>query len=53
MPAIAEGVIRDLARFNWHLGDYRAICDFDQDYKQMHPTGTIGDYEDGCLAGFY
>ena len=31
MPAIAAGVHKDGARFYWHLGDFRANSDFDQD----------------------
>jgi hypothetical protein len=31
MPAIAAGVHKDGARFYWHLGDFRANYDFDQD----------------------
>jgi len=31
MPAIAAGVLKDGARFYWHLGDFRAIYDFDED----------------------
>jgi len=31
MPGIAEGVRADKAQFYWHLGDYRANYDFDQD----------------------
>ncbi len=31
MPAIAAGVKKDGAKFYWHLGDYRAIYDFDED----------------------
>lgn len=37
MPAIASGVRADNAAFYWHLGDYRAIYRFDQDYWQLHP----------------
>jgi hypothetical protein len=29
MPAIAAGVHQDQAAFYWHLGDFRAIYDFD------------------------
>lgn len=32
MPAIAAGVHEDRARFYWHLGDFRWIYDFDQDF---------------------
>ncbi len=31
MPAIASAVRKSGARFYWHLGDYRAIYDFDED----------------------
>lgn len=44
MPAIAQGVRRDGASFYWHLGDYRAIYDFDEDYRRINPNATIDDY---------
>src|SRR5450759_3371230 len=44
MPAIAQGVRRDGAAFYWHLGDYRAIYTFDEDYLHIHPASTISDY---------
>jgi hypothetical protein len=31
MPAVAKGAWKDGAQFYWHLGDLRAIYDFDQD----------------------
>ena len=31
MPAIAKGVTADGARFYWHLGDFRALAEFDED----------------------
>ena len=34
MPAIAAGAKTDAAAFYWHLGDLRAIYDFDQDMVQ-------------------
>ncbi len=37
MPAIASGVRADNSAFYWHLGDFRAIYRFDQDYWQLHP----------------
>jgi hypothetical protein len=52
MPAIAQDVKRDHAEFYWHLGDYRAIYDFDQDYKQLHPTTNISGYEDDAWQDF-
>ena len=46
MSAIAQGAISDHAAFYWHLGDFRAIYDFDQDYKQAAGSGvTIDKYE--------
>jgi hypothetical protein len=35
MPAIAAGAKKDGAKFYWHLGDLRAIYDFDQDIKRI------------------
>ena len=31
MPAIAASVLKSGAKFYWHLGDFRAIYDFDED----------------------
>ncbi len=49
MPAIAAGATRDKAAFYWHLGDLRAISDFDQDIKQIATgqgaTLSISEYE--------
>ena len=44
MPAIAQGVLRDGAAFYWHLGDYRAMSNFDEDYLRTHPASTISNY---------
>ena len=54
MPAIAAGVRHDQAAFYWHLGDFRAVYDFDQDYKQLITTGAprIIDYENGAWDDF-
>jgi Calcineurin-like phosphoesterase len=52
MPAIAERVKRDGAEFYWHLGDYRAIYDFDADYRQLHPKSNIADYENNAWQDF-
>ncbi len=38
MPAIASSVLKSGADFYWHLGDFRAIYDFDQD---MAPPASI------------
>jgi hypothetical protein len=35
MPAVAAGVAAAGASFYWHLGDFRAIYDFDQDFLQQ------------------
>ena len=49
MPAIAHGVHNDAARFYLHLGDFRAIYEFDEDvlaqskYRATPPT--IYEYE--------
>jgi hypothetical protein len=49
MPGIATGVQTDGARFYWHLGDFRANYDFDQDllaapeYRDKHLA--IADYQ--------
>ena len=54
MPAIAAGVHQDHAAFYWHLGDFRAIYDFDQDYRQGITTGPplIKDYENRAWDDF-
>ncbi len=36
MPAIAKDAASNDAAFYWHLGDFRAIYRFDQDYQQLH-----------------
>ncbi|HEX4749000.1 MAG TPA: metallophosphoesterase [Bryobacteraceae bacterium] len=38
MPAIAKSARAQNVAFYWHLGDYRAIYRFDQDYWQTHQT---------------
>jgi hypothetical protein len=35
MPAIAAGAISNGAAFYWHLGDFRALYDFDEDILQQ------------------
>jgi 3',5'-cyclic AMP phosphodiesterase CpdA len=53
MPAIAAGAHRDQAAFYWHLGDFRAIYDFDQDYKQLSAAPPlIIDYEKNAWDDF-
>jgi hypothetical protein len=38
MPAIAGAVLKTDAKFYWHLGDFRAIYDFDED---MAPPASL------------
>ena len=52
MPAIALGVRSDGATFYWHLGDYRAIYTFDEDYHHTHPQATITQYFAGAWPDF-
>ena len=44
MPSIAAGARGYDARFYWHLGDWRAIYDFDEDFRILHPTASIAEY---------
>jgi hypothetical protein len=45
MPSIAEKVQADHAAFYWHLGDYRAFYDVDQDMLAAHKGKiSISDY---------
>lgn len=44
MPAIAEHVRADGAEFYLHLGDYRAMSNFDEDYRRTHPDASITKY---------
>src|SRR5579863_9866958 len=50
MPAIASSVLKSGASFYWHLGDFRAIYDFDEDMvppaglRLKTPHVTIADY---------
>jgi hypothetical protein len=52
MPAIADSVLKDGAAFYWHLGDYRAIYVFDEDYLRLHPQSAITDYLSGAWPDF-
>jgi len=56
MPAIAEGASREQATFYWHLGDLRAIYDFDEDilqtYKMKGQHLSIAEYERTAWANF-
>jgi hypothetical protein len=44
MPSIAAGTRSNSALFYWHLGDVRAVSDFDEDFRALHPKATIADY---------
>lgn len=52
MPSIADKVTHDGVAFYWHLGDYRAIYDFDQDYKARNPNAPVLQYETGAWPDF-
>jgi hypothetical protein len=49
MPAVAAGAVANGAQLYWHLGDFRAIYDFDEDFlAQPERAGrhiSIADYE--------
>jgi hypothetical protein len=46
MPAIATRVRQDGASFYWHLGDFRAFYDFDQDMlAAKHGKLGVVEYE--------
>jgi hypothetical protein len=56
MPAIAVGARKDDARFYWHLGDFRAIYNFDEDIQHQtehiaKPLNIIG-YEEFAWNDF-
>ena len=44
MPSIAVDARAHDAQFYWHLGDLRAIADFDADFRALHPTANIAEY---------
>jgi hypothetical protein len=44
MPAIAVGARANQAAFYWHLGDLRAIHNFDEDFHALHPKASIAEY---------
>jgi Calcineurin-like phosphoesterase len=56
MPAIAQGAAHDAVQFYWHLGDLRAIYDFDEDMLQMAKMKgqhlTISAYEQTAWNDF-
>ena len=52
MPAIAQSVLQEGASFYWHLGDYRAIYIFDEDYLRLNPGSAITDYQNNAWPDF-
>lgn len=44
MPSIAADARASGAEFDWHLGDARAIFDFDEDFRALHPKASIAEY---------
>ena len=52
MPSIAAGARQSDAAFYWHLGDLRAIYDFDEDFRQLYPRAHIYDYLNGAWPEF-
>jgi hypothetical protein len=52
MPSIAEKVRQHGVAFYWHLGDYRAIYDFDQDFKARNAKANILQYENNAWPDF-
>jgi Calcineurin-like phosphoesterase len=56
MPAIAVGVIQSGASFYWHLGDFRAIYNFDEDmqHQLQHLAAPLDiiDYEQTAWDDF-
>lgn len=52
MPAIAAGARANHAVFYWHLGDLRAIYDFDEDFRILHPNATIAEYLSSAWLDF-
>ena len=44
MPSIAAGARENHAAFYWHLGDLRAVYDFDEDFRALHPKASISEY---------
>lgn len=42
MPAVAAGAATNGAAFYWHLGDFRALYDFDEDILQQRKVSGAG-----------
>lgn len=53
MPVIAAKATAANAAFYWHLGDFRALYDFDQDMLAAHKGKlTVEDYRNGAWQDF-
>lgn len=53
MPEIAQRVRADQATFYWHLGDFRAFYDFDQDLlASRHGKLGVSEYESHAWQDF-
>jgi hypothetical protein len=52
MPSIAADARSNQAAFYWHLGDLRAIYDFDEDFRALHPKSTIVEYTSTAWIDF-
>lgn len=52
MPSIAADARANQAVFYWHLGDLRAIYDFDEDFRALHPKATIAEYLSSAWLDF-
>ena len=50
MPAIAAGVKKYNSAFYWHLGDFRAIYKFDEDYAVEPGINRNG--KDPTITGY-
>jgi hypothetical protein len=44
VPSIAADARANHAKFYWHLGDLRAISNFDEDFRALHPEASILEY---------
>src|SRR5438874_12797998 len=51
MPAVAAGVKANGAAFYWHLGDFRALYDFDED-MQLIKKRAIATYQRDAWPDF-
>ena len=61
MPAIAKSVVQSHAAFYWHLGDFRAMYDVDEDMQRVYGTKipmpeylqiALGDFIDNQVRPF-